>query len=176
MKAQVIHDSIYEVKGEKVMLDFDLAKLYGVETRVFNQAIKRNVQSFPKDFMFRLTAKEWKTMSSQFVMTYSDKRPKTALPYAFTEHGVTMLASILKSPKARKMNIAIVRAFIALKKFANKNAAILNLVKELKERIDEHDVQLGSIYDAIENMLDEKEEEKVKKIGWEGRERIGFKK
>jgi hypothetical protein len=87
-----------------------------------------------------------------------------------------MLASILKSPKARKMNIAIVRAFIALKKFANKNAAILHLVKELKDRIDEHDVQLGSIYNAIENMLDDKEDKKVKKINWEERERIGFKK
>lgn len=74
------------------------------------------------------------------------------------------------------MNIAIVRAFIALKRFANKNAAILHLVQELKDRIDEHDTQLSSIYDAIENMLDEKEEEKVKKIGWEERERIGCKK
>jgi hypothetical protein len=87
-----------------------------------------------------------------------------------------MLASILKSPKARKMNIAIVRAFITLKKFANKNVAILNLVKELKEKIDEHDVQLSSIYDALENMLDVKEDEKLKKIDWEERERIGFKK
>lgn len=176
MKVQVIEDAIYEARGEKIMLDFDLAKLYGVETRVFNQAVKRNMQSFPKDFMFRLTAKEWKTMSSQFVMTYPYKRPGTALPYAFTEHGVTMLASILKSPKARKMNIAIVRAFIALKKFANKNAAVLDLVKELKERIDEHDVQLTKIYDALENMLDEKQEEKTKLIAWEERERIGFKK
>jgi hypothetical protein len=87
-----------------------------------------------------------------------------------------MLASILKSPKARKMNIAIVRAFIALKKFVSKNDAVLGLVKELKERIDEHDVQLSSIYDAIENLLDEKEEESAKKLGWEKRERIGFKK
>ena len=179
MKAQIIQDSIYEVIGERVMLDFDLAKLYSVETRIFNQAVKRNGQSFPKDFMFRLTAKEWKEISSsQIVMM--DNLPKNRagryLPYAFTEHGVTMVASILKSPKARKMNIAIVRAFIALKRFANKNAAILHLVKELKDRIDEHDVQLSSIYDALENMLDEKEDEKVKKIGWEERERIGFKK
>jgi len=179
MKAQIIQDSIYEVRGERVMLDFDLAKLYSVETRIFNQAVKRNGQSFPKDFMVRLTAKEWKEISSsQIVMM--DNLPKNRagryLPYAFTEHGVTMVASILKSPKARKMNIAIVRAFIALKRFANKNAAILHLVKELKDRIDEHDVQLSSIYDALENMLDEKEDEKVKKIGWEERERIGFKK
>lgn len=191
MKAQVIQDKIYEVRGDKIMLDFDLAQLYGVETRVFNQAVKRNAASFPKDFMFKLTTKEWKEIlslqvilvedatrrnSSQFVMSSIKHRSTKYLPYAFTEHGVTMLASILKSPKARKMNIAIVRAFIALKKFANKNAGILNLVKELKERIDEHDVQLSSIYDALENMLDEKEEEKVKKINWEERDRIGFKK
>ena len=179
MKAQIIQDSIYEVRGERVMLDFDLAKLYSVETRIFNQAVKRNGQSFPKDFMFRLTAKEWKEISSsQIVMMDNLPKNRTGryLPYTFTEHGVTMVASILKSPKARKMNIAIVRAFIALKRFANKNAAILHLVKELKDRIDEHDVQLSSIYDALENMLDEKEEEKVKKIGWEERERIGFKK
>ena len=179
MKAQIIQDSIYEVRGERVMLDSDLAKLYSVETRIFNQAVKRNGQSFPKDFMFRLTAKEWKEISSsQIVMMDNLPKNRTGryLPYAFTEHGVTMVASILKSPKARKMNIAIVRAFIALKRFANKNAAILHLVKELKDRIDEHDVQLSSIYDALENMLDEKEEEKVKKIGWEERERIGFKK
>jgi ORF6N domain len=189
MKAQVIQDKIYEVRGERIMLDFDLAHLYGVETRVFNQAVKRNAASFPKDFMFKLTAREWKEIlssqvvildpkgrSSQNVMTSIKYRSAKYLPYAFTEHGVTMLASILKSPKARKMNIAIVRAFIVLKRFANKNAAVLHLVKELKDRIDEHDVQLSSIYDAIENMLDEKEEEKVKKIGWEERERIGFKK
>ena len=154
------------------MLDFDLAELYEVETRALNQAIKRNIESFPKDFMFRLTAKEWKTMSSQFVMTYPGKRPKTALPYAFTEHGVTMLASVLKSSKARKMNIAIVRAFIALKKFVLENSEILGQLKELKERIGDHDIQLNQIYNAIENLLDDKVEQK----SWKERERIGFKK
>lgn len=179
MKAVIIQDKIYELRGEKIMLDFDLALLYDVETRVFNQAVKRNAASFPKDFMFRLTAKEWREiLSSQIVMMENVPKNRTGkyLPYAFTEHGVTMLASILKSPKARKMNIAIVRAFIALKRFANKNAAILQLVKELKDKIDEHDVQLSSIYDAIENMLDQKEEENIKKINWEERERIGFRK
>jgi hypothetical protein len=142
MKAQIIQDRIYDIRGERIMLDFDLAELYGVETRVFNQAVKRNAASFPKDFMFRLTIKEWKSMISQIVTSseiYLDRnnmisqsvissqrrRKLSSPPYAFTEHGVTMLASILKSPKARKMNIAIVRAFIALKRFANKNAAIL---------------------------------------------------
>ena len=191
MKADLIQSRIYEVRGENIMLDFDLAQLYEVETRVLNQAVKRNIESFPKDFMFRLTAKEWKevvssqtliienfekTNSSQFVMSSVKFRGAKYLPYAFTEHGVTMLASILKSPKARKMNIAIVRAFIALKKFVSKSDAVFGLVKELKERIDEHDVQLSSIYNAIEGLLDEREQANAKKIEWEERERIGFKK
>ena len=127
MHLQVIQNKIYEIRGQKVMLDFDLAELYGVETRVFNQAIKRNIESFPDEFMFRLTKDEWLQMkspfstsisqpsdnqsvpSSQFVMM--ENLPKNRigkyLPYAFTEHGVTILASVLKSPTARKMNIAM---------------------------------------------------------------------
>lgn len=193
MKIEIIQNKIYEIRGEKVMLDFDIAHLYEVETRVFNQAIKRNIQSFPIDFMFRLTAKEWKEMisqivissdlesemnnnnSSQIVISSQRRRKLSSPPYAFSEHGVTMLASVLKSPKARKMNIAIVRAFIALKKLAHSNLSPINLLKEIRDRIDEHDVQLKSIYDALENMLDEKEEEKLQKLKWEKRERIGFK-
>ena len=193
MQLQLIQNRIYEVRGEKVMLDFDLAQLYEVETRVFNQAIKRNAESFPKDFMFRLTAKEWKNMMSQFVISSETEKVgvksnlisqsvisswggRRKLPYVFTEHGVTMLASVLKSPKARKMNITIVRAFIALKKFVDRNNNVLELVQELKERIGEHDIQLKSIYDALENLLEEKADEKSKKISWEERERIGFRK
>ena len=121
MQLQVIQNKIYEIRGHKIMLDFDLAEMYEVETRVLNQAIKRNIESFPKDFMFQLTTKEWETMSSQIVMTYPVKRPKTAMPYVFTEHGVTMLASVLKSKKARQMNIAIVRAFVILRQFVLTN-------------------------------------------------------
>ncbi|MEO6406382.1 MAG: ORF6N domain-containing protein [Ferruginibacter sp.] len=179
MHLQLIQNRIYEIRGEKVMLDFDLSQLYEVETRVFNQAIKRNVDNFPEDFMFRLTNGEWKEISSsQIVMMDSIPKNRTGkyLPYAFTQHGVTMLSSVLRSPKARKMNIAIVRAFIALKKFALKNNSIIALVRELHSRIDEHDIQLKSIYDAIENLMDENVEQKLKQKGWEERVRIGFKK
>lgn len=175
MELAQIQNRIYEIRGEKVMLDFDLAQLYEVETRVFNQAIKRNLESFPEDFMFRLTAKEWKEISSsQFVMMDNLPKNRTGkyLPYAFTEHGVTMAASILKSPKARKMNIAIVRAFIALKKLALRNLDLTAIVLELKHRMSEHDVQLSSIYDALENLLDKKAGEQA----WKDRPRIGFKK
>ena len=119
---------------------------------------------------------EGNTMISQSVISSQKRRKLSSPPYAFTEHGVTMLASILKSPKARKMNIAIVRAFITLKKFVVQKNTVLELFQELKDRIDSHDMQLSSIYDAIENLLDEKEEEKSKHKNWEERERIGFKK
>lgn len=151
------------------MLDFDLAEMYEVETRVLNQAIKRNMDSFPKDFMFQLTLKEWETMLSQNVMTYPAKRPKTALPYAFTEHGVTMLASVLKSKKARQMNIAIVRAFIALKQFAIDNTALAEKVAKLEKKYNK---QFKDIYEALNYLIGEKQ----KQIDFEKRERIGFKK
>jgi len=102
MQIEKIQNKIYEIRGIKVMLDFDLAELYEVETRSLNQAVKRNIEIFPSDFMFKLSLTEWESMSSQFVMTYPVKRPKTALPLAFTEHGVTMLANVLKSSKARQ--------------------------------------------------------------------------
>ena len=187
MQLSLIQEKIYEVRSQKVMLDFDLAELYEVETRVLNQAIKRNADSFPTDFMFRLTAKEWQKLSStqvvimeggieksssQFVMSSRKYRGKRYTPYAFTEHGVTMLASILKSRKARKMNIAIVRAFVALKRFILQHNNILEQLEELRDRIGNHDAQLNHIYNAIETLLDEKTEHKK----WEERERIGFSK
>ncbi len=158
MQLVTIQNKIYEVNGIKVMLDFDLAELYEVETRVLNQAIKRNIDSFPDDFMFRLSKEEWDeisssqivTMSSQIVMT--SKRPKSALPYAFTEHGVTMLASILKSPKARKMNIAIVRAFVALRKTLMN---IENLQNQMKELENKYDKQFEDIFEAIQFLITE---------------------
>ena len=162
MSLTVIQNKIYEINGIKIMLDYDLAELYEVETRAMNQAIKRNIDSFPEDFMFRLTKEEWEEMStsstfvfmsSQSVMTY--KRPKSALPYVFTEHGVTMLASVLKSSKARQMNIAIVRAFISLRKTLL-NIENLNLnIKELEQK---YDSQFEDIYEAIQFLMTENKE------------------
>lgn len=174
MNLITIQNKIYEVNGVKIMLDFDLAELYEVETRVLNQAIKRNIDSFPEDFMFRLTKEEWEemTVSSMFALMPSQtviasKRNKSAPPYAFTEHGVTMLASVLKSPKARNMNIAIVRAFIALRK------TLLN-IEDLKSQIQEletkYDKQFEDIFEAIQflitdNEISNKKPERVK-IGY----------
>ncbi len=184
---------IYEIRGQKVMLDFDLALLYEVETKRINEQVKRNLDRFPLDFMFRLTPKEWEFirsqnatasenegMRSQNATASQKKRNINITPYAFTEHGVTMLASVLKSKRAIDMNIAIVRAFIAMRHFVNSYKGLAEQIQELRielqNRIGEHDVQLAAIYDALENLLDKKEDENEKKQKWIDRERIGFKK
>ncbi len=180
---QSIQNRIYVIRGERVMLDFDLAALYEVEARVLNQAVKRNIKRFPDDFMFQLNQAEaeslrsqidalHQTMSSQIVMTYPSKRPNTALPYAFTEQGVAMLSGILNSDKAINMNIAIMRAFVEVRKVLLSQSDLKEQLKEIKERLGEHDEQLNQIYDAMENLLDEKAAQRK----WNERERIGFKK
>lgn len=187
-----IQNRIYEIRGERVMLDFDLAALYEVETKVFNQAVKRNDKRFPPDFMFRLSLEEWESMRSQIVtsstdgiqdltkpndnwsqfVTSSKHRPKTALPYAFTEQGVAMLSGILNSDKAINMNIAIMRAFVEVRKILLMQADLKEQLKQIRDHLGEHDAQLNMIYDAMENLLDEKAAQRK----WEDRERIGFKK
>jgi phage regulator Rha-like protein len=121
-----------------------------------------------------------KENSSQIVMSVSKNRGKAYSPFAFTEHGVTMVASILKSKKAIEMNIAIVRAFISIRHYLytqnNLTEKLNEIRQELKTRIDEHDTQLSSIYDALENLLDKKEDELLAKEKWNKRQRIGFKK
>jgi hypothetical protein len=189
MQLTLIQQKIYEIRGYKVMLDFDLAELYEVETKALNQAVKRNADRFPSDFMFRLTKEEWEFLRSQIVtsstnpdnwsqiVTSSKKhRGLTYLPYAFTEHGVTMLASILRSEKAVKMNIAIVRAFISLRQYALNYKDLAVQINEIRQSVTNHSEQLNQIYDAIENMMDEKEEKKEEKRRWKEREPIGFKK
>jgi len=150
------------------MLDFDLAELYEVETRALNQAVKRNIVIFPDDFMFQLSLIEWENMSSQIVMTYPVKRPKTALPLAFTEHGVTMLANVLKSSKARQTSVAIVRAFITLKKFVSNYNELSEKLQELESKYNK---QFKDVYDAINFLLQKDHLETAQKQ----RKRIGFK-
>ena len=168
MQLQVIQTKIYEVRGQKVMLDYDIAELYEVETRILNQAVKRNIDIFPQDFMFQITSKEWQDMSSQIVMTSVNKRPKTALPLVFTEHGVTMLANILKSKKARQTSIAIVRAFIALKQFALTNTELNNKLKELEKTYNK---QFKDVYEAINYLLQKDKQDTSQKE----RKQIGYK-
>ena len=137
-----IQNLIYEIRGKRVMLDFDLAGMYEVETRVLNQSVKRNIERFPDDFMFQLTAIEWNSMSSQIVMTSRIKRPKKSTPYAFTQEGVAMLSGVLRSPIAITQNIRIMRAFVAVRELLlnppiDKVSELQNEVKALKEYIEE---------------------------------------
>ena len=147
MELDIIQNKIYEVRGTRVMLDFDLAELYQVETRVLNQSVKRNIKRFPQDFMFQLTAEEWISMSSQIVTTSPNKRPKTAMPYAFTEYGVIMLASLLRSNLAIEVSVFITRAFVAMRNYIMSTRHIeaeLDAVKtklELLERNDEENLE-----------------------------------
>ena len=179
-----IQNRIYEIRGERVMLDFDLAALYAVSTKVLNQAVKRNSKRFPKDFMFRLSHDEWKSIWSQIVTTsetgkstrsqtvttFQASRRKDNTPYAFTEQGVAMLSGILNSDKAIAMNIAIMRAFVEIRRVLIQESDLREQLKQIKERIGEHDVQLNQLYDAMENLLDEN----VAQQKWEERKRIGF--
>ncbi|MEO7311063.1 MAG: ORF6N domain-containing protein [Chitinophagaceae bacterium] len=194
---QSIQNRIYELRGERVMLDFDLAALYEVETKVLNQAVKRNIKRFPEDFMFRLSASEWQGIRSQFVTSNynhtsstpgmvilddrmrsqivtasQSKRNTGVIPYAFTEQGVAMLSGILNSDRAINMNIAIMRAFVEIRKIVFQQNDLKEQLRKIKERLGEHDSQLNQIYDAMENLLDEKAAQRK----WEDRERIGFKK
>ncbi|CAH0241572.1 hypothetical protein SRABI27_02733 [Pedobacter sp. Bi27] len=187
-----IQNRIYEIRGERVMLDFDLASLYEVETKALNQAVKRNIKRFPEDFMFQLTSAEFEEIrlqidassqgrSSQIVMkggtnlksqfVTSSWGGTRKLPYAFTEQGVAMLSGVLKSDKAINMNIAIMRAFVDVRKILLKQSNLNEQLIEIKERIGEHDVQLNELYDAMENLIDEK----VAQLKWNDRQRIGFK-
>jgi hypothetical protein len=174
MELYAIQQKIFEIRGQKVMLDFDLASLYEVETKYLKRAVRQNRKRFPSDFMFELTKEEFESLRCNF--STSNKRGGTRyMPFAFTEQGVAMLSGILNSDKAIKMNIAIVRAFIALRKFAIQYKDILEQLDGLKERISGHDVQLNQIYEALENMLDKKVEEENKAEAWKTRKRIGFK-
>ena len=116
MQVETLQSKIYYIRGQKILLDYDLATLYEVETKVLNQAVKRNIIRFPEDFMFQLTLSEWDRNSSQFVTSSSKHRGNTYLPYVFTEQGVAMLSSVLRSEKAALINIAIMRAFVEIRK------------------------------------------------------------
>jgi len=171
MEVAIIQQKIHEIRGQKVMLDFDLSILYEVPTKVLNQAVKRNIERFPADFMFQLTRDEYNSLRSQIVTLESKGAHSKYNSYAFTEHGVTMLASVLKSDKAVKMNIEIVRAFIALRQYALHYRDLADEIQEIRQTVESHSEQLVKIYRAIETLLTAKEAQE----SFADRERIGFK-
>src|SRR5204863_99350 len=181
--ADQIASRIRNFRGEKVLLDFDLAALYGVETRVLNQAVKRNADRFPSDFMFQLSVEETEMISqrvtssagqtvsdsSQIVMSSGKYRGKRYRPYAFTEQGVAMLSSVLNSESAVKMNIAIMRAFVQLRRTLETNRELARKFSELERRIDKHDAEIAVILEAIRQLMAPPEKPR-REIGFHVRE------
>lgn len=164
--------NIHSIRNQNVLLDFELARLYDIETKVLNQAVNRNLSRFPNDFMFRLTQEEWAAlMRSQFVTASMKKRNINTMPYAFTEHGVAMLSSVLRSKQAIKMNIVIIRTFIAMRRMLMNLKEFSEQLNTLKFKIEDHDELIAALYKSIEMLMEEKRAIK----DWDERERIGFK-
>jgi hypothetical protein len=157
-----IAQAIRWIRAEKVMLDFDLAGLYGVTTKVLNQAVKRNRERFPYDFMFQLTPDEMANLRSQFV-TSSNQAVGNQEPaphggrrhrsYAFTEQGIAMLSSVLNSERAVKVNIAIMRAFVKLRQMLDSNRGLAQKFSELEKRVEKHDQEITVILEAIRQLM-----------------------
>ena len=184
-----IAQSICLLRGQKVILDFDLAALYGVATKVLNQAVKRNRERFPADFMFQLTAEETSNLRSQFVTLRSQtignqliamnrsqfvtlKRGQNIKyrPYAFTEEGVAMLSSVLNSARAINVNIAIMRAVVKLREALETNRELARKFAELEKRVGKHDAKIDAILDAIRQLMAPPEEPR-REIGFHVREK-----
>lgn len=164
-----IAQSIFLIRGQKVMLSQDLAALYGVAVKALNQAVKRHPGRFPSDFVFQLTSKEFDNLKSQFV-TSSWGGLRRALPYAFTEEGIAMLSSVLKSERAVKVNIAIMRAFVKLRGALDTNRELARKFAELNQRVGKHDKEIGAIIDAIRQLMAPTEKPR-REIGFHVREK-----
>jgi len=147
-----IEQAILLLRGQKVMLSVHLAELYGVESRALNQAVKRNAQRFPLDFMFRLSQAEADQLVSQNVIPHR-KYLGGSLPYAFTEQGVAMLSSVLRSERAVQVNIAVMRAFVKLRGILSAHKDLAGKLSELERKTERHDREIRGIFDAIRMLM-----------------------
>ena len=163
---ELIQSKIMVIRGEKVMIDQDLAELYGVETRVLKQAVRRKIERFPDDFMFELTRVEYNDLRSQFGTLKRGAHSKY-LPMAFTEQGVAMLSSVLNSRRAVEVNILVMRAFVKLRKMVTSHKDLLRKVEEMEKRYDE---QFSIVFEAIRQLMTPPEKPK-RKIGFEVKEK-----
>jgi hypothetical protein len=155
MELTIIQSKIYEVRGQKIMLDFDLAELYEVLTKNLNLAVKRNIKRFPPDFMFQLTKEEWEGMRLQIATaSQQTKRNTTATPYAFTEQGLAMLSGILNSDVAINVNIGIMRAFVMIRQYA---LNYQDLAKKIEQLEQSNNKQFSDIYEALNYLTNDKE-------------------
>ncbi len=165
---QMIAPSILLLRGQRVILDADLASLYGVETKVFNQAVKRNIERFPQDFMFQLNPEE-----KDELVTNCDRfnrlKHSTSLPYAFTEHGAVMAATILNSPRAVEVSVYVVRAFVELRSAIARHEELSHRLTELEGRVDKHDEHIVLLVEAIRQLALPPDSDGNRRIGFEDR-------
>lgn len=144
---------IHLVRGQKVMLDADLAELYGISTKVFNQAVKRNLKRFPFDFMFPLTDEEYECLRSQFVTSNVGRGGRRYTPLVFTEHGAIMAATVLNSQKATEMSVFIVRAFVQLREVISTHKEFAHKLQELESKLSGHDQAIADLFGAIRQLM-----------------------
>jgi hypothetical protein len=161
----IVVNKIYEVRGLKVMLDSDLAELYGVETKRLNEQVGRNPDRFPEDFMFQLTDEEWLNLKSQIATSKKGRGGRTYLPNVFTEHGVLMLSSVLNSKQAIQVNIQIVRVFSRIRQFIIDSGELKLEIEEIKQKVSNQDKNIELVFTYLDKLID-------KKIG--PRKRIGY--
>ena len=159
-----IESKILLIRGQKVMLDADLAELYGVETRRLNEQVNRNRERFPEDFMFQLTAEEFANLKSQFATSSWGGRRK--LPYAFTEHGSIMAASVLNSPRAIEISVHVVRAFVRMRELVAGNKELAQKLNHLERKVGAHDKAISEIIKAIRQLMAPEEPKKKRPIGF----------
>jgi len=162
-----IESRIFLIRGRKVMLSMDLAELYEVEPRILIQAVKRNAERFPPDFMFQLTLQEFTNLKSQFVI--SSWGGRRALPYAFTEQGVAMLSGVLNSPRAIRVNIEIMRAFVKLREVLSASKELAHKLAQLEKKLEKHDSEITLIFDAIRKLMTPPAKSR-RKIGFDGKD------
>jgi hypothetical protein len=165
-----IEQMIYFIRGQKVMLDSDLAAIYGVELKRLNEQVRRNSKRFPSDFAFQLDYQEFTNLKSQFA-TSSSHGGKRKLPWVFTEHGAIMLASVLNSATAIEASVRVVRAFIHIREMLANNKALAAKFTELERRLDGHDEDLKNLFDAIRELLRPEEPTNKREIGFHVHER-----
>ena len=160
---EVIINKIYVIRGQKVMLDRDLAELYNVETRRLKEQVRRNVNRFPEEFMFELTKEELEEWRTEYASSNRDVMGIRIAPFVFTEHGILMLSSVLSSEKAVQMNIQIIKTFVQLRKLANNYEEIMNKVQQIESQTNE---QFSEIYQVLQNLLSKPEEKPRTKVGY----------
>lgn len=165
MELQIIQNRIYQIRGLNVMLDFDLAEMYNVQTKRLKEQVRRNIERFPSDFMFELTKMEWIELVANCDQLPENIKHSTVTPFAFTQEGVAMLSGVLRSPIAIKVNISIMRAFVALRQYA---LGYAELNQKLETFMVETNMQFNEIYQALTELASQKEEEDKprKKIGY----------